>query len=155
MDFEPMDLSIIGEEEYVTMGVGNEQVFHKISFFCGHANFSPSAPVLRLVKAEGISLYITPVTDRYHHILFRNHILEINFRDFADNFRSAFIAEFFPNCREFLNNDVEDQVIVSQNFPQSGNVLYELLVFLQNLFSLQSGKPLEPHVQNGLSLLSG
>ena len=102
MNLHPVDLSGIGEEEDIVMGGSDEEVFYKILFLDIDAHLSLSAAMLAPVEADGISLDISRVGDRHHHILFGDQVFDPNLWGDLHDFRFPFVSKGVSNRDQFL-----------------------------------------------------
>ena len=97
-------------------------------------------------------LHVAVVSQRDHHILFLNQVFDIDvvFRD--GQLAAPFVAVFFAYLADLGFNHFHQQVFVRQNRGQPLDGLLQLLVFLLELFPLQSGQACQAHIQDRLGL---
>ena len=74
---QPVDLADVREEEDVVVGRGDEEVLDVILVLHVHAHDADAAAALLAVGGDGNALDVAGARDRDHHVLFGDHVLEV------------------------------------------------------------------------------
>ncbi len=87
-----------------------------------------------------------------HHVFFGNHVFHREFFVVLHNLGAAVVAVSLFQLQHLVFYDLHLQVNIGQNRLQPFDGLENVSVFILDLFALQAGEALQPHVQDGLRL---
>ena len=105
--FGAINLALVGKEQQVVMGVGDEHVFHKIFFFRLVCRYASAAAVLRLVLGNGQAFDITEVSHTDDHVFFLYKVGNIDIAVvIVRNFGTTRFVEFFFDFRHFFRYNI-------------------------------------------------
>ncbi|MNE55889.1 hypothetical protein D3C80_1507570 [compost metagenome] len=151
--FDPVYLTLIGKEHQIVMGVAHEEMLHKILILGIHSDYTASAPLLAAVRADRQTFNVAGVCNRNNDLFTRNQILIQNTFFTHRNFSPAFVGIFIADFLQLVADNLQDKMLVSQNFLVLGNFGYQLVIFVLDLLPFQSGQALHPHIEDSLCLL--
>src|SRR3990170_3768495 len=152
IDLERIDLPLVGKEEDIAVGRGYEEVGDKILLFGGHAHLPLAAPLLYLEQARRVPLYIAAAGDGDDHVLLGYEVLEGYLACLIDYLGAPFVAEPLPYFLELVYDDGHEKSFAREYLLEARYQLQYVLILLDYLVPLEGGKPLEPHVEDGLRL---
>src|SRR4029079_12798307 len=90
---EPVELPLVGEEEQVVVGAGDEQVLHPVVGLEVGAVEAPAPAALPLVGGDRDPLDVARVGDGDHHVLFGDEILDRELALVAQDLGPPVVAE--------------------------------------------------------------
>ncbi len=115
---------------------------------------TPAARLRPVARQRG-TLQIPAPGKRYDHVFFRDQIL---FRDVAlvvGDLGAARVGVVFLDLAQLAFDHRAKLVGVAQDALQAADLLLQLAVLALQLFTFQTRKPLETHIQNRLRLHVG
>ena len=82
-----------------------------------------------------------------------NQVFDINF--IIDNFDTgtALVTEFIPYFNQFLFDDIQLQFPAAQNINQTMDTGFNLVIFITDFLTFQTGQTAQTHADNGLCLI--
>ncbi|MPM76520.1 hypothetical protein SDC9_123518 [bioreactor metagenome] len=137
------------------MRAGHKQPLHKVFLMRTLTHYAASAAVLRAVGVGCEALDIAKVSHGDRHVLFLNHVVEIDIVDHLRDFGAALIVVFFLDGERFFLDDAEELAFVVQNALQITHTLTEHAIFFHDLVAFESCQTLDAHVENRLRLPLG
>ena len=134
------------------MGVGDEQLVDEVLVLDAGGRLAAAAAALRLVVGHRLRLGVTAMGQRHHHILGRNQILGRQVFVIDEDFRAPLVAEGVADVFELVADDFEQPLRARQNVRQIPDLLQQFLELGKDLVLLESGEPVQAHLQNRLRL---
>ena len=134
------------------MGGSGENGVHHILLPGLDADPAPAAPLLGGVGGRGHALDIAPAGEGEDVQLLGDEILEVDLVLHILDLGLAVVAELVGDGLQLLLEDAAHQGRVAQHLQVIGDLFLQLLVFVLQLFPVQTLQGLQPHIQDGLGL---
>ena len=155
--FQPVDTAAVREAQHVVVRVRDEQLFDPVVVFRLRRLLAASTALLGPVFRQRLALHVAGVAERDHHVGWRDQVLGAQVLrvvfDLAATCAYLGLAEFEPNGGEFIGNDGGHARRRRQDAKQVGNVRHHFLVLTDDLVLLQTGQPLQAHLQDFARLI--
>src|SRR5215471_15200002 len=123
-----------------------------VLLFGGGADATPAAAALSSVERQGRALNVTAAGHGDHHVLLDDQILDVDIGGLRHDLRAPLVAELFLHLLQFFDDDVLNELVGPQDLLQLLDQREDFLELGDDLLALESGEPLQAHVQNGLRL---
>src|SRR5437667_493905 len=137
-----------------------EKVLNEIAFFLlggafarRHSDHAFAATALCAKRADGSALDKTAMRDANDAALVRDEVFHIDLCFVRSDFRQARRTVFVADFAQYLFDDGEDTLLFGENVAQVFDGLDEILVFLVDLFALETGQLIQAEVENFIRLL--
>ena len=146
VDLEPVDLTVVGEEENIIVGQGDEHVFEEVALAGVGGGDPPAAAVLGAIGAGRQPLDIAVLGDRDDHVFFPDQrFLVVIAQLLGVELAPAGVGVLVLEVAEVGADQVEDQRLVRQDALVAGDVGLEPSCTRSRALSASSpGEPLEP-----------
>ena len=145
-------LAGVREEKDVVVGGGGEHIHHIVLLTGGDTLAALSALTLGGIFADGGALDVSGRGESEHALLLFDQILDVDLVLHILDLGQAVVAEFIGDGLQFFLQNLAHQRIVGQNALIVGDLLFQLLIFLFQLFPVEALQSLQAHIQNGLRL---
>ena len=152
MNFQPIDLPGVREEQQRLVRGRGEQGYDKVLFLDPHPDLALAAAPLCPVQGDRIALDVAGVRDRDDHFFVRDHVFQGNLRLFFHDLRAAVILVGLAHLDQLVLDDRTNQRFAAQDRLETLDLLQDLCIFLDEFVALQLREPLEPHLQNRIRL---
>ena len=123
-----------------------------IVFLAAAAGFAHAAAFLAAEIIQRLTFDISLMADSNNNIFFGYQVFNFHGRRINGKFRAACVAELFLHFKQIFFYNAQNFMFVCQNTLQPVNGFQNIYIFIINLFALQTGQPLQAHIQNGLCL---
>src|SRR3954471_17681087 len=150
---EPVELPLVGEEEQVVVGAGDEQVLHPVIGLEVGAVEPPPPATLPLVGGDRDPLDVARVGDGDDHVLFGDQVLDRELALVAQDLGSTVIAELFHHLGHLALEDAHPLGLAGQDALELLDHPSDLLELGLQLLDLEAGQLGQPHVEDGVALL--
>ena len=150
--FQAIYFSQVRKEHQIMVSRCHQQLINIIILKCLHAfnSFSTSVLIAEIIYCH--SFDVSQLRHGNDSIFIWNHIFHGNIIIIKTDGCSSFIAIFFSNGQNFFTNDTQEHISVCQYCLQLPDFFHQFLIFCFQLFSFQTGKCLQTHIYNRLSL---
>ena len=152
MNFQPIDLPGVREEQERLVCGRGEQGHDKIFFLDSHSDFALAAAPLRPIQGNRIALNVPGVRDRDDHFFIRDHVFQGNLGFFFHDLRATIVVVGLAHLDQLILDDRTNQRFAAKDRLETLDLLQDLRIFLDEFVALQLRKPLEPHLQNRIRL---
>ena len=132
--------------------MGDEQLLDEILVLDRGGGLAASAAALRLVLGEGLTLGVTGVRQRHHHVLRLDQVLGGEIQMVAVDLGPARVAIGCADLEQLRAHHLREPLGAGENVAQVADTLEQLAVLGDDLVLLQPREPMQAHVQNGLRL---
>src|SRR5208282_886015 len=149
---EKDELAGAGEEHQAIVRRDALEMLDEIFLGGGRANLAATAALLRAVERQRSALDIAAVRDGDELILFDDEILDRELALGFDDLSAARIGEFFFDFVELARYQLQQFLLVGQNFPVAGDQLDRLLVFVFDFLALERSKAAQREIEDRLRL---
>ena len=139
------------------MRICNEERFNPIFIFRSGSLFATTTTFLRTVFTQRLTLHITRVRKRDHHILRSNQIFCeqlscIHFNKWTTTSITTSNTKLSLHFFQLRLNDLSDALWLSKQVEQIRNLCHHIFVLIHNLVLLKASQALQTHLQNFLCL---
>ena len=145
-------LAVGGDEQDIVVGLGSEEMLHKILFVSIGADDAFAAAFLRAEIGHAGAFDEPEVRDCDDHAFIRDDIFHPEFANGVADFGFTRGGVFLPGGDELFFDDVEEETLGSEDGAESFDELHESLVFFFDLFAFESGELVETKLENGVGL---
>ncbi|MNC39343.1 hypothetical protein D3C75_879970 [compost metagenome] len=153
ISLDPVYLALIGKEHQVIVGVAHKEMFHEVLVFGIHPHNTAASALLAAIGADWQTFDVASMRNGDDNLFTRNQILiEDAFFPNRD-FRTAVIRISIPDLLEFVTDNLQHQMLISQNLTVFSYLGQQLIIFVLNFFTFQAGQTLHPHIKDSLCLL--
>src|SRR5262245_56854317 len=152
MDFQFIDLPLMGEDHQVAVGRGDEDVRDDVLRPRAHALAPGPAAPLRAVCRQRSALDIARMGQRDHHVLVGDQVFERQLDAAIDDLRAAFVGVFLLNRAQLLEDHSPQRAVARQYLFQLGDQLDHLFVLVNELLTFEGRQAAELHVEYRLRL---
>ena len=113
------------------MGARRKQMFDRI-LVLRLGTFQPlSSTSLGTIGTDGRSLDVTSMTDRHHHVLFGDQILNIDVAEFfTGDLGATFIPMLLDDLIQVISDDLIDIVFITQDTQVFTDLIEQFAVFV-------------------------
>src|SRR5215475_10749793 len=152
MDFQFIDLPLVGEDHQVAVGRGDEDVRDDVLRPRAHAPApGPPAP-LRFIHRQRRALDVTRMCQRDHHVLVGYQVFERQLDAALDDLCAPFVGVILLNRAQLLDYHVPQTSLVSEDLFQLCDQLDHLFVLVDDLLPFEGREAPKLHVENRLRL---
>src|SRR5262245_17998286 len=152
MDFQFIDLTLVGEDHQVAVGRGDEDVRDDVLRPRAHAPTPGPAAPLRFIHRQRRALDVARMCQRDHHVLVGYQVFERQLDAAVDDLRAAFVGVLLLARAQLLDDQAPQHPLVGQNLFQLGDQLDHLFVLVDDLLPFEGRQAAELHVEYCLSL---
>ena len=149
---KPVNPAIIGKEHHIMMGGSHKQISNEILFNGLHPLDPLASAVLGFEIINCHTLDITQICHGNYRIIPGDHILHGNIILVKTNTASSVIPVFQGSNQDLFPDYAKQKLLICQNRLQFGNFCHELFMLIFQLFSFQTGKSAQSHVDDSLRL---
>ena len=149
---EPMDASRIRKEEQIVMCRCHEQMLDVILFLQALTGNASAAAFLCAVGVYRQALDIAAVGEGVAAFALLDQILILDLIDHVHDLGAALIAVLVTDGGQFVLQNALDQIDIAENTLKISDFLFQLLIFVLELFTFQTLQRLQTHIENGLRL---
>src|ERR1019366_1495259 len=132
-----VNLARAGEEHQAVMRRDALKMFDEIFFGGGRADLAAAAALLRAIERKRSALEVAAVRDGDQHVLLDDQILDREFSLRFDYLGAARICEFFFYFVELGGNQLQQFLLVGENFLEAGDQSDSLLVLGFDFLALE------------------
>src|SRR5208282_6301054 len=150
--FELVNLAGAGEEHQAVVRRDALEMFDEVLFGGGRANLAAAAALLRAIKREWGALDVTAVRDGNEDILLHDQILDRELTLRFDDLGAARIGEFFFYFVELAGDQLQQFLLVGENFLVARDESDRLFVLGFNFLALERGEPAQRQIEDRLRL---
>ena len=127
-----------------------------VFFMCGKTGYSTAATVLALIGIDRAALHVAEVGQRDHDLLFLDQglIIDLILIRRSDLSSSVFVV-LLLDLEDLVLNNFSKESFVIDNVSEVSDLLVEFSGLRFELFSLETGKTAETHIDDMLGLLVG
>src|SRR5262252_3636795 len=152
VDFQFIDLPLVGEDHQVAVGRGDEDVRDDVLRPRAHAPApGPPAP-LRFIHRQRRALDVTRMCQRDHHVLVGYQVFERQLDAALDDLCAPFVGVLLLNRAQFLDDHVPQNSLVSEDLFQLRDQLDHLFVLVDDLLPFEGREAAELHIEYRLRL---
>ena len=137
------------------MRIGDHKTLNTVLFQLVHALDAVSAPVLDPEIIHGHTLDVAKSCHRNDHIFRLDHIIDRNLIIIDSDGSSSLISVLVADLHDFLTYYAKQNLLICENRFEISDLLHQLIVFILQLFSFQSGQSTQSHVYDSLGLSLG
>ena len=152
MDFQPIDLPGVREEQERLVRGRGEEGHDKILFLDAHPDLALAASPLRPIEGDRVALDVAGMRNRDDHFFVRDHVFQGDLRFFFHDLRAAVVLVGLAHLDQLILDDRANQRFAAQDRLEMLDLLQDLFIFLDEFVALQLREPLEPHLQNRIRL---
>src|SRR5262245_22480069 len=152
MDFQFIDLSLMGEDHQVAVGRCDEDVRDDVLRPRAHALAPGPAAPLRFIHRQRRAFDVARMGQRDNHVLVRDQVFERQLDAAIDDLRAAFVGVLLLNRAQLLDDYVPQNALVGEDLFQLGDQLDHLFVLVNELLTFEGGQAAELHVEYRLRL---
>ena len=134
------------------MGRDALEMLDEVLFGGGRANLAAAAALLRAIERERGALDVAAVRDGDEHILFDDQIFDRELAFGLDDLGAARIGEFFFYFVEFARDQLQQFLLVGENFLVARDESDGLLVLGLDFFALERSEPAQREIEDRLRL---
>ncbi|MNI10344.1 hypothetical protein D3C73_634510 [compost metagenome] len=128
-------------------------MFHEVLVFGIHPHNAAASALLAAIGADRQTLNISGMRNSDDNLFTRNQIL-IQDAFFSNrDFCTAVIRIPVTDLLELIADNLQYEMLISQNLTVLSNLGQQLIIFVLNFFTFQAGQTLHPHIKDGLCLL--
>jgi hypothetical protein len=135
--------------------VSDEQSIDEIIVLNVGGFLAASAMPLRTIVFETLTLDVTGMRKRHHHVFAGNQVFQIDIGGLQDDFRTALIAKLRLDGIQFIDNDLRNALGTRQDVEQVGDDFHHFLVFSNDLVLFKAGQALQTQLKDRLGLHVG
>src|SRR5262249_27485543 len=106
VDFQPEDASLVGEDQHVAVGGGDQQMLDEILSAGAHADAAFAPARLAAVVVYAGALDIAAAGDGDGHVLFGDEVFETNLAGVFDDLGAALVGVVLLDFLELLDDQV-------------------------------------------------
>ena len=140
------------KEHNIVMSIGHHQFDDDILIKLCHALDTTAAAVLAAEVIHGHALDITHLSQGNNRIFALDQVLVKDLLIIDTNAGSSVIAVFITDHRDFIPDDTEKYLFIGQDSLEFADPFHQLVIFILQLFSFQTGQRTQTHINNGLGL---
>src|SRR5262247_3008475 len=152
MDFQFIDLPLVGEDHQVAVGRGDEDVRDDVLRPRAHAPAPGPAAPLRFIHRQRRALDVARMCQRDHHVLVGYQVFERQLDAAVDDLRAPLVGVLLLNRAQLLDDHAPQHALVGQNLFQLGDQLDHLFVLVDDLLPFEGRQAAKLHVENRLRL---
>ena len=153
MHLQPVAPAEIGEEHDVVVGGGHEDVLGPVLLAGPGSGHPTSTPPLRAVGGQRNALDVPEMGDGDDHILVGDEVLHVEVTGRAGHDLGApRVRELLPDLGDLVLNHLVEAGRALQDVPEALDLLDERQVLVVQLLSLEAGKALQTHLEDGVGL---
>src|SRR5262245_27567720 len=152
MDFQFIDLPLVGEDHQVAVGRGDADVRDDVLRPGAHALAPGPAATLRFIHCQRRAFDVARMRQRDHHVLVGDQVFERQLDAAIDDLRAALVGVLLLDRAQFLDDHAPQRAVARQNLFQLGDQLDHLFVLVDDLLPLEGRQTAELHVEYRLGL---
>src|SRR6266508_3638327 len=152
MDFQFIDLPLVGEDHQIAVGRGDEDVRDDVLRPRAHAPAPGPAAPLRFIHRQRRALDVARKCQRDHHVLVGYQVFERQLDAAIDDLRAALVGVILLDRAQFLDDHAPQRAVARQNLFQLGDQLDHLFVLVNELLTFEGREAAELHVEYRLRL---
>ncbi len=150
---EPEGPALAGDEQHVVVRGGDEQLLDEVVIAQARGGGALAPPALALVGGYRQTLDEALVGDQDHHIFLGDQVLDVDLLHLVvQDLGASRVPVLVGQLLGLLFHYAQDLLFAGQQRLEVLDSLLHLPQLLQDLFGLQAGELLQPHVQDGLGL---
>ncbi len=124
----------------------------EVLFARAHADAPLAAAPLHPVGADRRPLDVAGVGHRDRHVLVGNQVFDPELAALFDDHRPPLVGVVLANRLELGEDDAHQQLFAREDRAQALDHLQQLGELVENLLTLETGEPLQLHVEDRLRL---
>ena len=137
------------------MGIGDKQPCDEILVARAHAGTSLAAAALRPIDGQRHTLDIAAMADRNDHVFLLDQVFVILIEHLVGDLGAPVVGQALARGCEFLENDLVNARLRSEDFEIIRNPASKLASFLGQLLALHPGQALQPQIEDRAGLCLG
>ena len=150
-----VDLAGVGEEEDIVVRGGGEHVHDGVLLAGGDALLAHAALALRGILAHAGALDVAVLREGEDALLLLDEILNVDLVLDVLNFGLALVAVLVANFDQLVLEDALEHRFVGKKLNEVGDLLFQLVILVLELFAVETLQGLQAHFKNGLRLNVG
>src|SRR5579871_6229450 len=152
VDLEPVHPALVRENQQIAVRGRDDQVLQEILRARPHADAALAAAYLPAIAVHRRALQVAAVGHRDRHIFHRHQVFQPDLARVFHDLRAALVAVILLDLFQFLDDQVAQNFLRSQNFQVFINAPLDFGQFFQNLLALHAGQALQLQLDDGLRL---
>ena len=152
VDFEPVELTPVGNEHQRIVGVGDEEFLDEVVFVCGDGDFAFASTTLFLILFDRHPLDVATVGDGDDHWLVGDEILDVDVVVIIDDLGTALFAKRGFDFGELFADDLDDFRFALEDPFEVGDEFAQFGQFVLDLFDLQTRQAAQAHLEDRFGL---
>ena len=117
---EPVDLALVGEDQHVAVGGGDEEALHEVLVPGAGARLALAAAPLRAVEGDRVALHVAGVGDGDDHLLLRDQVLDRRARSASPcDLGAALVGELLLHLAQLVDDHVQQHLLRRPGSPCS------------------------------------
>ena len=155
VNLEPVDPALVGEDQQVGVGGGDEEVFDEILGARAHADAAFAAARLAAIGIDGGALQVAAVRDGDGDVFHCDQVFETDLAGVFDDLGAALVAEILLDFLELLDDEVAEDFFGAEDFEVFGDAALDIGQLVGDLLLLHAGEALQLELDDGLRLPFG
>ena len=148
-------LAGVREEEDIVVGRGGEHVDHRVLVAGGDALLAHAALTLRGVLARARALDVAVARQGEDALLLFDEVFDVDLVLDLLDLGLALIAILVANFNELVLQNALEHRLVGEKLDKVGDLLFQLVKLVLELFAVETLQGLQAHIENGLRLHVG
>src|SRR5581483_712159 len=152
VDFEPIHLAGVGEEQERVVRGGGEQCLDEVLFLDAHTDLALATAPLGPVEGDRVPLDVAGVGNGDDDFLLGDKVFDADFRVFLDDLRPPLVLVSLPDLDQLVLDDLPHQRLAAQHGAKILDLLEDFTVLLDEFGALQLRQALQAHVEDRVGL---